>query len=190
MSEVEFKTVSVETAELMRNWRNSPRIRNNLFSNSIITKEEQQKWFYNQKTDKSSQYFVCHLNDTPIGSLYFSDILENSCYWGCFIGENRVLPGFGLVLAYAALEYAFFILRVKTLYAEVFENNLPPQKIHNFFGYKKVSSYIRRVPGQSPATIFKYMYNRSDWQIKSNEVERMFPKNIAETCKKINFERN
>ena len=189
MSDVEFRAVSEETIELMRNWRNSPRIRNNMFSNNIISKEQQQKWFHNQKTDNSSQYFVCHLDNKPIGSLYFSDILDDSCYWGCFIGEDRVLPGFGLVLEYAALEYAFSTLCVKTLHTEVFEKNLPPHKIHNFFGYEKVSSYTRQVPSQSPLIVLKYMYNRSDWQIKSRKVERILPKNITKICKKIVFVR-
>ena len=114
---------------------------------SKISEKQQLKWFDRLHADASKKYFIFSIQGVSLGMLYFTDIDISSCSWGCYLGEERVWPGSGLILSLAALLYAFEMIKIDTLKAEVLEFNQGPQRMHNLLGYHydgKVDNVVKR----------------------------------------------
>lgn len=185
--ESKISPITPDLIEKVRVWRNSPRVRENMLDDSMIETHQQEKWFDSLKERKDKRYMVFHQDSKPIGMLYFSDINKESCVWGCYIGEEAIWPGTGVLLSVAALEYAFKILKVEKLIAEVFEKNLSPIRMHQAFGYKsKPDRSVVTVSGKE-MTLKCFEYSKLDWENKCEEIFGKLPKKIRQAANSIVF---
>ena len=183
-----FYPLNFDLLEKVRGWRNLPRIRNNMLTNSIISSEQQIKWFESLVADKSRLYFVFFQNENPIGMLYFVDITKEDCSWGCYIGEEAVWPGSGLLLEVAALDFALKKLSLEQLNAEVFDFNFAPQKMHKIFGYTSVDATENTIEREGKEhVLFKFQYKKTDWINNREKIVAKLPKQIREGIKNIRF---
>ena len=85
-------------------------------------------------------YFVVKNRDTYLGIIDFTNITTNDTDMGIY--ANPSLKGVGKTLLQTIVQYAFKILMVKTIFAEVFSDNLKAINLYYFFGFKKVGSKI------------------------------------------------
>jgi len=171
MPNVNFKLITEADIEQVRLWRNTPRIQNNMFHRDEISVEQQKAWFDKLAQDMSQQQFVCHLDNKPIGVLNFSNINEDECEWGCYIGDEHIMPGFGLVLAVCALDFAFNELGVISLNAQVLSSNTAPQKIHKLLRYTVN-------PQKTNSEIIYYQYDAQYWARNRDLVLTLLPKHL------------
>jgi UDP-4-amino-4,6-dideoxy-N-acetyl-beta-L-altrosamine N-acetyltransferase len=184
-----FRILTADLIEKVRGWRNQPRISRNMISDAQITREQQKKWFEGLANDSTRKYMVFFQDETPIGLLYFSSITRESCEWGCYIGEEAVWPGSGLLLEVAALDYAFNTLEVNRLIAEVFEFNVAPQRMHDFFGYQNLGLGDQVVERDGVEYgLIRYWYEKGDWLAKREQVISKLPGQIKTAVEKISFE--
>ena len=179
--------VAADLIEKIRQWRNSPRVRENMLDDTMIEPLHQEQWFEGLAKSKDKQYRVFHQDSRPIGMLYFSDINKNSCSWGCYIGEQAVWPGTGVLLSVAALDYAFNILKVEYLFAEVFEKNLSPIKIHTAFEYKARPDKLVCTKGGREMIMKCFEFRRSDWMTRREIILAKLPKQIRQAADSIVF---
>lgn len=183
-----FYPLNFDLLEKVRGWRNLPRIRNNMLTNSIISSEQQIKWFESLVADKSRLYFVFFQDANPIGMLYFVDITKEDCSWGCYIGEDAVWPGSGLLLEVAALDFALKKLSLEQLNAEVFDFNSAPQKMHKIFGYTSVDATENTIEREGKEhVLFKFQYKKTDWINNREKIVAKLPKQIREGIENIRF---
>lgn len=183
-----FYPLNFDLLEKVRGWRNLPRIRNNMLTNSIISSEQQIKWFESLVADKSRLYFVFFQDANPIGMLYFVDITKEDCSWGCYIGEEAVWPGSGLLLEVAALDFALKKLSLEQLNAEVFDFNSAPQKMHKIFGYTSVDATENTIEREGKEhVLFKFQYKKTDWINNREKIVAKLPKQIREGIENIRF---
>jgi len=188
MLKVRFKPVRFSDLELLRKWRNTPRISQNMYSSEHITTKQQEKWFESLIVDKTRKVFICLLNDTPVGTLYFSSIESESCEWGCYLGGEALLPGVGLILEASALNYAFKYLHVNTLMADVLSFNEPPKKMHKLFKYHDLGKYKTGIIRDGiELEVNKYQYRQEDWNINKAGVYKILPKKITEIINNVDF---
>lgn len=185
--ESKFTPVTSDLVEKIRVWRNSPRIRENMLDDTVIEPCHQERWFNSLAKCNDKQYLVFHQNSKPIGMLYFSDINEESSVWGCYIGEEAVWPGTGVLLSVAALEYAFEILKVDKLCAEVFERNLSPIRIHQAFGYKSKPDRPVTTKSGKEIKLKCFEYLKVDWEKDKENILDKLPKQIRQAAKSIIF---
>lgn len=188
MLKINFQMIQFKDLELLREWRNSPRISKNMYNREYITKEKQENWFRGLEEDNTRRYFVCSIDNIPVGSLYFNSIQNESCEWGCYIGGDGVIPGVGLVLGASALNYAFDTLKVKILKADVLSFNSSPQKMHKFFKYQdlgKCKSGIIR--DGIELEVNKYQYLQENWSDNKESVYKKIPTKIVETINYVDF---
>lgn len=160
---VEFKLVKESDLELLRQWRNSVFVSQFMYSQQLITKEQQYNWYQNLLLDETKQYFVCYVENKPVGCLYFSDISNSSCYWGCYIGEvDKAWVGTGIVMEVAALDFALDYLKLTELNAEVITTNKPPLRLHNMFQYERGEDY-RAERAEEVFSVARFQYTRDRW---------------------------
>lgn len=183
-----FETLSKDLIETARHWRNQPRINRNMFSTNEISQSDQIRWYDSLKDDPARLYFVFFQDLRPVGMLYFTNIENEVCSWGCYLGEEAVWPGSGLILEIAALEYAFNHLNVGQLNAEVFEFNGSAQRMHQVFEYPLVGKSTKRYLRDGvECSLLQYVYLKKDWNEKKDRVLAKLPRQLKEVFSDITF---
>ena len=118
-------------------WRNSERVRSNMYSDHLISQQEHGLWFSRTLDDKSSAFLVFQYEAQPVGCISFTNIdrKHNRCTWAFFLGETSVPKGTGSAMEYFALDYAFWTLKIRKLCCEVFVFNAAVIRLHEKFGF-------------------------------------------------------
>lgn len=183
----EFRVLSSAHLAQLLSWRNLPRIRQNMYTQEEISLEQHLQWFARLSEDPARRYFVMFQNGMPIGCLNFSDMQLPQWEWGCYIGENAVWPGTGILLEIAALDFAAQQGALQ-LRAEVLDFNLPPIKLHRFFGYQQLASKVAAVMRDGVAhEALVFLYAMSDWRAARSAVMAKLPKQVAAAAGNIHF---
>jgi UDP-4-amino-4,6-dideoxy-N-acetyl-beta-L-altrosamine N-acetyltransferase len=144
MSDIILKLLKREDIEIVRNWRNSPEVSTYMYSDSIISIEQQDKWFEKISNEKKTIYWLIQYNGRNIGlaSLTGIDYTLSSCYWAFYIGDLSLRGGgIGAKIEYNVLEYVFNTLKLNKLRCEVFDNNDKVIKLHEKFGFRREAYY-------------------------------------------------
>ena len=182
--------------ETVLRWRNLPHIRANMHSTNEISWQQHLSWFETLKNDSKKQFFVFLQNERPVGVLNFTlvDAIENPhelttpCLeWGCYIGEDNVWPGSGLLLEIAALDYAFIGKNAATLYAEVLSFNQSVLKMHKLFQYDALEDRTDEKTDGTIVTVKRFLYHQKQWLLKREKVLSMLPKQIGAAAQYIHF---
>ena len=182
--------------ETVLRWRNLPHIRANMHSTNEISWQQHLSWFETLKNDSKRQFFVFLQNERPVGVLNFTlvDAIENPhelttpCLeWGCYIGEDNVWPGSGLLLEIAALDYAFIGKNAATLYAEVLSFNQSVLKMHKLFQYDALEDRTDEKTDGTIVTVKRFLYHQKQWLLKREKVLSMLPKQIGAAAQYIHF---
>ncbi|MGB0898601.1 MAG: UDP-4-amino-4,6-dideoxy-N-acetyl-beta-L-altrosamine N-acetyltransferase [Psychrobium sp.] len=187
MPHVSFRPITEQDIELVRQWRNSQRVNSQMLNQQMITQESQRAWFESIKNNSSQKHFLCLLDQRPVGVLNFVDITNDDCEWGCYIGEERVLPGIGLVLEAAALYYSFNHLNIKLLNANVLADNKGPQAMHRLFGYQELTAKNVTNASGDVLTMSCFCYQREQWALNYRAVCAKLPKPILKVIETITF---
>jgi UDP-4-amino-4,6-dideoxy-N-acetyl-beta-L-altrosamine N-acetyltransferase len=183
-----FRPIRRKDLELVRTWRNQERIRSNFIDASVISAEQQQRWFDGLRGDSSRQYMMYEQNGTPIGQLYFTNIDEHEVHLGYFVGIDAYWPGTGLLLEFAALDYASTALTSATMIADVLSNNTGPQRIHREFGIPQTKTWTSvQAPSATPITLVRFEMRREVWRERRASLLTRFPKRVAEAVQQIQF---
>lgn len=81
-------------------------------------------------------YFSVFLQYEILGSINFI-FNEKYLEWGFYANPFLKVAGLGRVFEQIGIFYAFNVLRVKTLYCEVFEKNQAVLNLHKKFSFKQ-----------------------------------------------------
>ena len=112
--------------QLIVNWRNSPRVHDNLFTKNYITIEGQEAWYVAYQSDPEQLRLIIEIKDGPVGCCGFTDIYDGSADLTIFIGEESALKrGVAGEALDLLLGYAHKTMGLHTIYAEVFADNSP-----------------------------------------------------------------
>ena len=172
-----FIPLTEDLIETVRIWRNKTRISQNMLTNKHISEEEQRQWFANLQSRDDKRFLVLHQNQRPIGILSFDGVGSQKISWGCYLGEEDIWPGSGLLLEIAALDYAFDVLDANTLIAEVLAENAVPIRMHLFFGYHEQTAREIEKDGRTQQ-LRLFEYSKKDWNSRKAEILHKLPKNI------------
>lgn len=183
-----FLPVEYDLVETIRLWRNQPRVRQNMLDDTIIDSQQQKQWFENLSKNKNKIYKVFYQNWKPVGMLYFSDINTESCSWGCYIGEEAVWLGTGMLLSIAALDYAFNDLNIKKLNAEVLESNISPIIMHQALEYTINPDKPDTTRSGKKINLKCFSYEKQDWIKNRESILNKLPIKISQATDLISFE--
>lgn len=147
-------------------WRNSERIRSNMYTDHLISTEEHRAWFIRQANKETQTSLIFELDGKPLGVINLSEIdsYNNRCHWGFYIGETDTPKGCGLALGYLGLEYIFDNLQIRKLIGETFAFNQSSVAFHQKIGFSK-EGYLSRhfLKNGVYEDIVLYALFRDDW---------------------------
>jgi UDP-4-amino-4,6-dideoxy-N-acetyl-beta-L-altrosamine N-acetyltransferase len=140
-----LRTLSASDEERMLQWRNSDRVRCNMYNDHIIQPEEHAAWFRTAIFDTHARYLIATFLDQPIGLVSFTNINEthDRCSWAFYLGETEAPRGAGSAMEFLALTYAFEVLKIRKLCCEVFVFNAGVIKLHEKFGFTHEGRFIK-----------------------------------------------
>lgn len=149
MQNVCLRVMEKSDLKMVLSWRNSPRVRNAMYTDRIITLREHDEWFKQCLQKESIRNYVFCLNKLPVGVVNITniDILNSSCSWSIYIGDTSVPKGTGYLMGRTAIKYIFEELRLDKVIVEVLEKNKVSLKFHEklgFFVTKVLEDYIFR----------------------------------------------
>lgn len=134
-----------EDLEMVRQWRNDPKIQQFMLSQSQITSEQQQAWFEKINSDPRHIQFVIYYKDVPIGAanlkVILGDSLQNAQVIepGLYIYDDKYRAN---LLAFAPTlllnDYCFDTLMAQKLRAVVKKDNIAALNYNQKLGYQVI----------------------------------------------------
>lgn len=129
-----------DNLDLVRTWRNDPRINQYLIGRDFISQDKQEEWFQKLDTTKN-QYFIIQYRGMKVGLVQICriDHAAKSGYPGIFIyQEDHGSPYLPFQAMFTLNDYCFSILGLDRLYVEVFKSNTRAIHFDKAFGYELV----------------------------------------------------
>ena len=94
--------------ELVREWRNAPSVRSNMYSRHEISAEEHLSWWERTRNRSDQRYLMYEYAGTPLGVVAFTGIdpVNENSSWAFYSSPNAV-RGTGSRMEILALDHAF-----------------------------------------------------------------------------------
>lgn len=139
---VKLKRLTHDKIEMLRQWRNDPKIQQYMFYRQEITPEMQERWFAN--LDKTRNfYFIIEVNGEEIGLINVKDIdHEKKCgEAGVFIYVDAYLSTDVAYRAHLVMfDYIYDSLKLSYTYSHILPDNPKAYRFAEFLGCKKDES--------------------------------------------------
>lgn len=153
-------------------WRNREGVRNNMYTNHVITREEHEAWWRKQSQMPESRLCVAVVDGIDVGVVTFTHYTGEGglATWAFYAGDTQ-LRGVGNMMECAALEYAFTQLKVRKLECEVLDFNMPVVKLHMRYGFR-VEGILREAYQREGQLhdVFKLALLERDWRKYTREM--------------------
>jgi len=117
--------LTADKIELVRNWRNDPKISQYMFYKDYITPEMQFEWFKNINNDLN-YYFIIEYNKEEIGLINIKNIdREKKCgEGGIFIYEDKYLNSdVPFRVSFCCHDFGFEELKLDYIYGQIVPDN-------------------------------------------------------------------
>lgn len=139
----------MEETDLKRvlQWRNSDRVRLNMFTDEPIAEKDHYEWFSRVRNREDSRHFIVELLRRPIGVVNLTDMdtKNTKCNWGFYLGETDIPRGSGTALGILGLTAAFEHLGMRKVCAEVLAFNEASLRFHERLGFVQEGRLSRHV---------------------------------------------
>ena len=136
-----FKDITkctIEEKMSIRILRNSKDIRQFMYTDHIITKDEHINYINNLKADKKNLIFIVIDNfNKVIGLISLNSInkIKENADWAFYVSPK--IKNIGSVIEYYFIEFFFKNFKFEKLNCEVLENNISTQSLHKRFLFKE-----------------------------------------------------
>ncbi|MCC9595857.1 MULTISPECIES: UDP-4-amino-4,6-dideoxy-N-acetyl-beta-L-altrosamine N-acetyltransferase [unclassified Rubrivivax] len=161
-----------EDVETMRQWRNDPRVRANMYTQHEIGEAEHRAWWERTRASPAHRYFVAMLDGKACGVVGFSHIdpVHGHAFWA-FYSAPDAPPGSGSRMEVLALDHAFGPLRLHKLCCEVLAYNQPVLRLHRKFGFD-VEGIFREhyATDTGRVDVHRLAIFERDWQQRRGEI--------------------
>lgn len=138
---ITLRKIHEDDLELIMYWRMSPEVTNYMYTDPVLTIEDQIKWYKKVMENKEyEKYWIINLDrsiDLGLMSINHIDYQNKHASWAYYIASTEARgKGLGRVLECNIYDYVFDHLNLNKLWCEVFEFNDKVIKIHEKFGSK------------------------------------------------------
>ena len=166
--------------EMVLSWRNSERVRANMYTDHIISFEEHQTWFKKIKDEPTVDYLICEFQNHPIGLVNFINIDKNNnkCYWGFYLGETATPLGGGGALGFISMEYIFELVNFRKVCSEVLSFNNKSLKLHKKFSFQEEGCFKKHIyKNLEYQDVICLALFQEDWLRNKNDIAKIVFRN-------------
>jgi UDP-4-amino-4,6-dideoxy-N-acetyl-beta-L-altrosamine N-acetyltransferase len=162
---ITLERMRTEHCEMVRTWRNDPKIQQFMFYKGEITPAMQQEWFAAVDNEQNF-FFIIWYKDVPVGLINISSIdWENkTAYTGLFIYDEKFWGSDVPAMASLAMLDVFFMLfDIQSAYAKVKGNNPVAHNYNSALGFSRTKKIEQ---GQG----FEYMLQKEIYLLETKEL--------------------
>lgn len=165
---VTLKRLTEDKIELVRSWRNDPKISQYMEYKEHITAEMQANWF--KKIDnENNHYFIIEHEDKDVGLINIRDVdfVKQEGEGGIFIYDDELLNStvsFQAVLV--LLDFGFQDLELKQMVAHILKDNKRAIQYNRALGFKME-------PNQEEIYNQRYTLNREDYAKRKKNILKL-----------------
>jgi UDP-4-amino-4,6-dideoxy-N-acetyl-beta-L-altrosamine N-acetyltransferase len=165
-----------EDMDMIREWRNLPRVADYMYTDHVIRPEEHASWFARIMKDPCCKYWiiVCDGENVGLVNLYNIDHKNRRCYWAFYVVSPNVRgKGVGSYAEYAILSYVFNELKFEKLCCEVLAFNKGVVEMHQRFGFVQEGFFRKHIlkRGEFHDVVCLAML-RAEWEGSRPELEQ------------------
>ncbi|NOU01172.1 MAG: UDP-4-amino-4,6-dideoxy-N-acetyl-beta-L-altrosamine N-acetyltransferase [Gallionella sp.] len=146
-------------------WRNAEDVRNNMYTNHVISFQEHVAWWKLQSNNPRTRLLICEIDGAAVGVITFTNYTGPGgiATWAFYSGD-RARRGVGATMEIAALNYAFDNLQVRKLECEVLDFNSTVIRFHLKHGFH-IEGILREgyLRDGKPYDIYKLAMLARDW---------------------------
>jgi len=171
-----LRPIEEKDLDTVLRWRNSDRIRENMYTDHEISMNEHRVWFDRIRKEAVPLFLVFEYQVKPIGVINVTQIdrRNNKCYWGFYIGDPEAPLGSGTALGYFGLNYIFEVLKVRKLCAEAFAFNSASLKFHKRLGFIEEGRLVQHILRNGRyEDIVSFALFKEDWFRHRSGVEKL-----------------
>ncbi|MCB9194608.1 MAG: GNAT family N-acetyltransferase [Flavobacteriales bacterium] len=165
---ITLKRVEHQDIELIRQWRNNPKIRNTMAYKKKISTLQQEEWF-KSINNSLNYYFLIYSKNSPVGVINCKDTDLKKQYGegGIFIWDDNVIgTPIPLIASVILLDYIFNCIKIGNLsFVRILKDNVPAQRYNEFIGYIKA-------PGQNENKHQIYVLTRDTFNQKIQKLRK------------------
>ena len=143
-----LRNVRLDDMDMIREWRNLPKVADYMYTDHVISPEEHSAWFSRVLKDPAYKYWiiVCDGEDVGLVNLYDVDQENRRCYWAFYIVSANVRgKGVGSYAEYTVLNYVFDELKFEKLCCEVLSFNEGVVEMHRRFGFMQEGLFRKHI---------------------------------------------
>lgn len=149
---VTLRRLTHDRIELLRVWRNDPKIQQHMFYRQEITPEMQERWFANLDKERNYYFFV-EIDEKPIGVVNLKDIDfdKKIAEPGVFIYEDAYINGdVSFRACLTLMDFAFETLGLEYLRGHIVPGNKRAVRFNKAFGYELTNAETNEWSLNSP----------------------------------------
>lgn len=142
-----LRDVVEQDLEQILNWRNSDRIRAQMYTDEPITMENHLKWFSKASKDEQVSLKIFEFEGVPAGFVHitYRDRRNGIAHWGFYLGRDDLPKGTGSQMGSLALHHAFEVMGVRKLIGEAFAFNTASIRLHEKLGFRQEGIYRNHI---------------------------------------------
>jgi UDP-4-amino-4,6-dideoxy-N-acetyl-beta-L-altrosamine N-acetyltransferase len=170
-----LRSIEEKDLPMVLEWRNKESVRNNMYTDHVISFEEHRKWFSGLQGRKDQIHLICECSGLTIGVVNFVQINPafQRAFWGFYLGGEQP-PGRGVAMEYVALEFAFTELKLRKLCCEVIAFNEGVLKLHKKFGFQEEGLYRQHIIKQGKVEdVVSLALFASAWQEQKTKLHKI-----------------
>jgi UDP-4-amino-4,6-dideoxy-N-acetyl-beta-L-altrosamine N-acetyltransferase len=154
--------------ELVRQWRNDPKISQYMFFREDITPEMQKKWFVSINNDCNFYFIINHNNEkiglTEIKKIDYKNKIGES---GIFIYEEGLLNSLlSYQITLSLLDFAFYTLKLKGVYSTILKSNKRAIRFNKSLGFHSKENIEEE-------NSLKYYLCKEDYEKCTNNIKKI-----------------
>ena len=153
-----FTLLSSDEIIFVHKMRNSDIVRLKMYNQEVIPLEIHKEWVAHLIERTDCCYYLVYADEEAIGVVDFTSISnsKDSCEWGYYLKEKYINSGYGILLEYYVLKYAFEALKVDKLFCSVLDSNFKVYNMHKkYFGFSEDECYSVNKKGNGTELNFK-----------------------------------
>ena len=165
--------LTADKIELVRNWRNNPKISQYMEFSEYITSDMQKKWFEKINNSNNNFFYTINVEGKDIGLINIKDVdfQEKTGETGIFIWDDEYLNSDYAIRAVLCIhDFAFQELSLNKLLGHTLSNNKRAIRLNSFLGYKIL-------PNQENIVNQRCELTKDDYFKSTNKVRLLFQKN-------------
>ena len=170
---IELRQLSKEKIEMVRQWRNSEKIKQYMHYRDDISPEMQNDWFMKVSQSDNQFYFIIAFDNKEVGLINIKNVDWDSRMGesGIFIYDDSCLhAGVSYRAALCQRDFAFRVLHLDTLQAHILNTNPRSIKYNQKFGFHLAE-------GEDPSPSYEcnqlYLLSRVDYYANKSNIINM-----------------